>query len=358
MKLLIISLVEDPHASVVAAALQSLNHSVVLWDAPEDSSVRAANVHIEQDRLAWKINEHIFASDHFDVIWLRRRRSATLPTTIHTDDRDFAYGEADRFYTHFWSVASPQTRWIHSTPVATAGENKLLQLAVARQVGLPIPPTLISNDRKSILRFIAEAEQMGQRAIYKTFKPVGWREGDTVRLKHTTPVSRADIEGNELIEAVPGIYQRRIAKSFEVRSTFFGHREVSVAIDSQRHPHGKEDWRSAINLQGYLSATVLPEDIREKCLALMSAMSLEVACFDFIVDECGAYHFLEVNQQGQFLWVEEECPGIPMLDAFVSFVIDEKQESKRAKLSLSEVLDGPAYKDISHKFRRERFVHV
>ena len=358
MKLLIISLAEDPHAPAVAAALQSLGHSVVLWDAPAESSAIAASVLIERDRLAWRIGEHVFSNHHFDAIWLRRRRSATLPAGIHSDDRNFAYGEADSFYANLWSIASPRTRWIHSAAIATTGENKLLQLAMARQVGLLTPPSLISNDRKRILQFIAEAERTGQQVIYKTFKAAGWREGDLVKLKHTTPVSRADIEENALIEAVPGIYQQRIGKSFEVRATFFGHREVSVAIDSQRHPYGKEDWRSAINLRGYLSKTMLPAEIYRKCRALMSLMSLDVACFDFIVDEDGTYYFLEFNQQGQFLWVEEECPEVRILDAFVSFVLDERPTAKHAKFALSDVLTWPSYQDLAERFKQERFVHA
>lgn len=358
VRLLIVSINQDAHATIVAAAIKSLGHSVVLWDAPEESSAIDASIFCDENDLAWNIRGRKYPYDYFDVIWLRRRRQTTIPQSIHDDDKSFVQGEANAFFDTIWSMASPKTRWIHHPQIATAAESKLKQLMVAQQVGLRFPPSLMSNDREAILQFIDESVGLSEQVIYKTFSPMGWKEGNLVKLKHTTPVSASQIEANALIEAVPGIYQRRIAKSYEVRSTFFGDREVSVSIDSQRHPYGKEDWRSAINLEGYLSGMTLPADIREKCRSLMSLMSLEMACFDFIVDQQGDYYFLELNQQGQFLWVEQQCPGIPMLDTFVSFIADEAKDGAHARLSVSQVMATPAYEEIAERFDKERFVHV
>lgn len=56
---------------------------------------------------------------------------------------------------------------------------------------------------------------------------------------------------------------------------------------------------------------------------MMSKLGIKIACFDFVVDEDGIYNFLELNQQGQFLWVEELLPGTRMLELFVDFLEKE-----------------------------------
>ena len=49
-------------------------------------------------------------------------------------------------------------------------------------------------------------------------------------------------------------------------------------------------------------------------------MGLVMGCIDIVVDKDGTYQFLEVNQQGQFLWIEQLCPEVKLLDAFVRFL--------------------------------------
>ena len=75
--------------------------------------------------------------------------------------------------------------------------------------------------------------------------------------------------------------------------------------DSQPHPSATEDWRSAINLTGYLQPFTLPKGIRHQCVTMMKTMNLCMSCFDFIDDEDGHCRFLELNKQGQFSWLEE-----------------------------------------------------
>lgn len=355
MNFLIISYHEDPHATLVAAALHAEGHRVTLWDTPAHSAARSVAVELDADGFAWRIDGRRYAHDHFDMIWPRRRRDVPVTVPLHEADKAFAQGESDTFFDTLFAIAHPSTRIVHPRSVAREGENKLLQLAIATRLGFDIPPSLVGNDREAILSFIARAESDGARVVYKTFLPVGWQEDDRVRMKHTSVIACEDIERNALVEAVPGIYQRRIAKRHELRATFFGERELTVMIDSQRHPSGREDWRSAINLTGYLSVATLPDSVRERCLAMMKEMSLSIACFDFIVDEGGHCWFLELNQQGQFLWVEEQCPDAPMLDAFIDFLLDGR---KRYTHVLADALVSPAYRYLNEVFEHERFVDI
>jgi hypothetical protein len=65
----------------------------------------------------------------------------------------------------------------------------------------------------------------------------------------------------------------------------------------------------------------LPERVERACLELLRRLGLVFGCFDFIVTPEGGHVFLEVNSAGQFLWVEEASPEIPMLAPFVDFLL-------------------------------------
>src|SRR6185295_14798986 len=56
-------------------------------------------------------------------------------------------------------------------------------------------------------------------------------------------------------------------------------------------------------------------------------------CFDFIVTPQDEYIFLEVNEMGQFLWVEEINPAIMLLEPFAEFLVscDKNFKWRRTK---------------------------
>lgn len=64
------------------------------------------------------------------------------------------------------------------------------------------------------------------------------------------------------------------------------------------------DWRKD-QLHVEYELFELPKDIKNNLLKLHQAFGLFYGAYDFIVDQSGDYHFLEVNPAGQWLWMEE-----------------------------------------------------
>ena len=62
-----------------------------------------------------------------------------------------------------------------------------------------------------------------------------------------------------------------------------------------------------------------------RCTELLARLGLVFGCFDFVVTPEGRAVFLEVNQAGQFLFVEEYT-GQPLLDAFAELLIQAKPD--------------------------------
>lgn len=58
----------------------------------------------------------------------------------------------------------------------------------------------------------------------------------------------------------------------------------------------------------------------------MKDLGLVFGCFDFIVTPEGEYIFLEVNEMGAFLWIEQQLPEMGMLDAFCEFLIQGRKD--------------------------------
>ncbi|MGE4349676.1 MAG: hypothetical protein AB7D28_07915 [Candidatus Berkiella sp.] len=125
------------------------------------------------------------------------------------------------------------------------------------------------------------------------------------------------------MQAVPGIYQKKIDKLFELRITYFGEQCIAVKINSQKHRNGSHDWREIPTHELEIEPYPLPQTVNLKCKALMQNLGIVFGCFDFIVTPEGEHIFLEINEQGQFLWIEDLDPTFKMLNTFVNFLIQQ-----------------------------------
>jgi hypothetical protein len=86
-----------------------------------------------------------------------------------------------------------------------------------------------------------------------------------------------------------------------------------VRIDSQDDDELRVDWR-ATGGRPPVAPDRLPPAIERACRALMARLGLVFGCFDLIVTPSGEHVFLEVNEMGQWLWIEEALPELRLLD--------------------------------------------
>ena len=70
----------------------------------------------------------------------------------------------------------------------------------------------------------------------------------------------------------------------------------------------------------------LPAAIAQSCHTLMEELGIVFGCFDFIVTPEGDYIFLEINEMGAFLWIEQHLPDLGLLDAFCEFLIQGRTD--------------------------------
>jgi len=65
----------------------------------------------------------------------------------------------------------------------------------------------------------------------------------------------------------------------------------------------------------------------------MKDLGIVFGCFDLIVTPAGDYVFLELNEAGAFLWIEEQLPELHLADAFCEFLCQSRSAPRSAATS-------------------------
>ncbi|MFE4592055.1 hypothetical protein [Streptomyces laurentii] len=182
--------------------------------------------------------------------------------------------------------------WI-SHPYATSiAENKLVQLREARAAGLRVPRTLVSQDPVEIRDFCASS---GRDVIVKTVR------GCSLQPLLTRRVTDAHLAAEQSIRMAPAIYQEYVPGTRHIRALCLGSDIHAVGIESD-----ELDWRC--NLRGLVSGTIRPAALDDATAALVTAtlerLHLAMGVVDLKIDPDGLPVWLEVNPQGQFLFME------------------------------------------------------
>lgn len=337
MRVLIPTIAEDTHAICVKKALESIGHEADIWYTADFPMKQTHALSIINHEMTWMANLSNVSlhSPEYDVVWYRRPAHPKLPDTLHPDDIENAKKENQLFFQTLWQIILPDARWINPPNALIKISSKLLQLKIANNLGMYIPNTLISNDPCIIKEYIRSNDQ---KVVYKSLYPMTWLAGNQINMTYTTPITCADLPSDYLLQCVPGIFQEKIEKQYELRVTYFGQQYIAVKIHSQEHDMAKLDWRSAPTKELRLERVVLPEHVDKQCQLLMQKFNITFGCFDFIVTPSDDYYFLEVNEQGQFLWIEEVNPDIKMLQAFINFLLDHKKDgiASSSQLNLAD----------------------
>ncbi|WP_256077167.1 hypothetical protein [Massilia sp. YIM B04103] len=317
----------DEHAIIVETALQNKGHQSCRWFGSDFPALQAVCCTIGPEAdLALSIRGPGIRLQRFDfdTVWYRRPARPVAPSAwLHPDDVPAASRESEVFWQSFPYLFGPESVWVNHWESRARANNKIVQLCEAKKAGLRIPRSLFGNDAGKIRNFITN---MPQGAIFKTFFPMRWVDGDTLYKANTKTINVEALASDRMLQMVPGIFQERISKKCEIRATFMGNHYFAIHIDSQSDARGTDDFRSIPTAQLKARPCILPREVVAKCRAMMKNLNILFGSFDFIVDTEGDYVFLEVNEQGQFLWLEQLCPELPLLDSFTEFLVAPSAE--------------------------------
>ncbi|MGC2637558.1 MAG: hypothetical protein WA294_10300 [Acidobacteriaceae bacterium] len=315
MKIIILAPEHDNHTVPVKWALERAGYEVVCWAGLGWSPQQQGSIALpEPPRL--RIGSTELAAG--DAVWMRRPQPPTPNPAVAEADRKFAQSEYRWFSDSLlYLLDLLPVRCINRYSASRTIRNKAVQLVLAQRCGMSIPATLLSNAPETVRHFL---HQPSAPSICKAFFPHIWRgrQDQSVAVTETFPVSEDMLPDDEVLTYAPAIYQQRIAKEFDVRFVLMGDAVCSVAL---HNPRGSIDWRQDVT-QGQVRVESLatPEAIRQQVLAFARASGIVFGSFDFAVDRDGQWWFFEVNEQGQFLWLDDFNPDLHLMEKFLSFL--------------------------------------
>lgn len=170
-------------------------------------------------------------------------------------------------------------------------DNKIYQLLTAKKYGFTVPDSVICNDTEYI-------------KINKSYKQI------------IKPITLGKLNYGSYVECYPTsilkelqedislnfVYvQNYVDKLYEVRLTVILNDIYAVRIDTDN----KIDWRLDYENHKY-SLIQCPEYVKEACKKIMFSYQLVFCIFDFIVNFNNEWIFLEINPNGQWLWLEKK----------------------------------------------------
>lgn len=354
MTILIHTIPADSHAISVQIALENLGFGVQTWFTRDFPSHQTAEFVFDGNKNnAFEISddsECIKTTTGIEVVWHRRipKAQCAMPA-VEEVDKEFVDSEIRYFMASAIPLIGQDAFWVNDLKNSRYADNKVVQLQAAVKVGLKVPETIVTNNPEKLRRFIRSCSP--RKVIYKPLRAYAWRKPETQLITYTSLVSEADLPEDMLIRACPGIYQEYFEKAFEVRVTIMGNHVISAALIAE----DKLDWRVSV-LKNELKARAydLPDKLKQKCIMLLRELGLVFGCIDFIVTPDGEHVFLENNEAGQFLWIEQMVPELRVLDPFVQFLVKKNPDFEyiqpRNPVTFSEVVSSEQYETLRLRF--------
>lgn len=320
--ILILSEDGDEHADRVEAELERRGAEVARFDPAWFPAEAGLSLHVgggaPTGTLAFR--NHEIELERIRVLWRRRpgdpvaARALTGSAAAELVEHDSAAVLAD-----LWELLP--ARHVPGTPdaIAHAG-HKARQLLLAGRLGFELPPTLVTNEPDAFLAF---HEARRGATITKRAAPsqrLTAADGEKL-VRYTEPVRPRDLLHVEDLRLCPLLVQPYVPKRLELRVTVVGHQVFAAAIDSQATNHTRLDWRRYDDAGTPIAPFALPGEVANRCRALVQELGLRYGAIDLILTPDDRFVFLEINPNGQYLWIEL-ATDLPISDAIADHLLE------------------------------------
>jgi glutathione synthase/RimK-type ligase-like ATP-grasp enzyme len=301
MNVLILGNSEDAHAAHLKQALTQAGATVDYLDT---------RLFPTRLRMSWEPETQVGCltlpggrrlnfQDIQSVFW-RSWSDVYIPSLKDANQQRIAFN--DSISTLRSLIQACPARWINSWHAYQFHKEKPLQLSKAKQIGVTIPATLISNDVEQVIEFAQSQERV-------IFKPV---YGGA----HTQLVTESHLDPQRLSLALrlsPVTIQEYIPGT-NIRSYVIAGSVYSAEIRSN-----SLDFREDVEAE--LIPVELPESVQQQCIAITKALMLEWTAIDWRLKPTGEYVFLEANPSPMFLHFEHQT-NFPITQQLVKLLMN------------------------------------
>lgn len=303
MQVLILGHPADAHAAHIYQALEQTGVAVHYWDMRQFPTQLRMSWQPETETGGLRLPDgaSINLQAVHSVFWrsLSDSRVPDLPDAMlsHIATRDCTSTVRSL-------LQAGSARWVNSWRAYQFHQEKPLQLAKVRRLGIPIPATLISNDPDQVADFVAAHPS----AI---FKPV-YGGAHTQRV---TPRHLDQARLHQVLSLAPVTLQACIegtnVRCYVVGDAVYGAEIRSAAIDF------RED------AEAELIPLEVPVAMQQQCRAIAEALYLEWTAIDWRMTPDGDFVFLEANPSPMFIHFEQ-VTGFPITPALVQLLTTDE----------------------------------
>jgi glutathione synthase/RimK-type ligase-like ATP-grasp enzyme len=311
---LIITNEYDAHADAVVLELHRRNIPVFRFHPEDFPHACSISIEVQGGSIEGEIatSHRTVAFKDICAAWYRRPQSPLTDSTSTKEGQLDHYIREQRIATLNTLYATLETFWVGHPSKLRRADIKALQLAEASKAGLQTPRTLISNHPAAAAAFVGALGDA--ECAIKTLSAVGVGDQRSFRFPLTTVLPK----GHPLDSAAlaPTVFQPYIHKAAELRCVVIGDKIFPAKINSQADERTSTDWRAGPCQYEHFS---LPEQVEAAIHRLMNRFGINFASLDMIVTPEGEFVFIELNPNGQWLWIEFEL-CLPLLKTFVDLL--------------------------------------
>jgi glutathione synthase/RimK-type ligase-like ATP-grasp enzyme len=324
MKILITAPENENHTAPLRWALEQAGYSVACWAGLGWTEAKQASILLLEDQQL-TLGRHLVEPG--DVIWIRRPLEPKPNPRTAPEDAKFAANEYRCFYDSLmYLLETLPVRVVNKYTASRFINNKSVQLLLARACGMNVPRTLISNSPQAVREYFRGNPQ---RMICKAFSTHIWQkeQGGPVAVNETFELRADMLPTDEVLTYAPAIYQELVVKKFDVRMVLLG---AAVYAYSLHNPKGSLDWRQDAT-RGLVKAEpiITPPEVEKSVLAFAAKSGIACGSFDFAIDNQDRWWFLEVNEGGQFLWLDACNAGLHLQEKFLAFMTAPAESSRQ-----------------------------
>jgi glutathione synthase/RimK-type ligase-like ATP-grasp enzyme len=320
-QVLILTRKYDPEATSVSIRLLAKGIDSVrlnVEDMPNQMRVRYHIKEICDPSIEFTIGDRNLDTSRFSVVWLRdfdnTRMGLDFGDKYNKFVRRFCYEQWNDSYQIL--IDSLASEWINRPEANLNASNRLVQLRTAREVGLKIPSTLITNDSNAAAEFYQHHDgQIVLKAVHHHRIEI---EGKVYSM-YTHSLTKDDLSRLDDLIYAPCILQERLHKKSELRVTVVGEKVFAAELDTQGMPNCGDDLHRCTMSELPKKALKLDNATEEACLKIMNMLGLKYGAFDFILDEKNQAYFLEINPTGDWYWIEHDTK-MPITDTMVNLI--------------------------------------
>jgi glutathione synthase/RimK-type ligase-like ATP-grasp enzyme len=234
-------------------------------------------------------------------IWFRRPKTVKFSSKPSAE----ATHAALEFTTAFEAILEllPETQWINHPALNVKASHKIEQLARAKAHGLLIPESIVTQTPSIAYKFFAKhSGQIITKPLASGY--INRKNPSEDTLIYTNKVSAKRESDFRLVAQCPTLFQKEITKTADVRITVVDNQVHAVFLYANENKKQRLDIRRNEMIDVRYAPAQLPAAVSKNLFRMLRSYRLRFAAVDMCIDKAGFWHFLEINPNGQWAWLD------------------------------------------------------